>query len=130
MLHRKNIPYKIYAGHSFYERAEIKRMVSYLRLIANPQDDEAFKRTVNYPSRGIGATSMERIIALAAANGKCLTDAVMSYSAEQFQIRQGLLDKVRDFTLKMETLRSKAQTEDAYSTDRPFWKTYWSSWTA
>ena len=113
-LRKKNIPYKIYAGHSFYERAEIKRMVSYLRLIANPQDDEAFKRTVNYPSRGIGATSMERIIALAAANGKCLTDAVMSYSAEQFQIRQGLLDKVRDFTLKMETLRSKAQTEDAY----------------
>ncbi|MBR6465841.1 MAG: UvrD-helicase domain-containing protein [Bacteroidales bacterium] len=113
-LRKKNIPYKIYAGHSFYERAEIKRMISYLRLIANPQDDEAFKRTVNYPSRGIGATSMERIIALANENGKCLTDAVMSYTAEQFQIRQGLLDKVRDFVLKMETLRSKVQTVDAY----------------
>ena len=113
-LRKKNIPYKIYAGHSFYERAEIKRMISYLRLIANPQDDEAFKRTVNYPSRGIGATSMERIIALANENGKCLTDAVTSYTAEQFQIRQGLLDKVRDFVLKMETLRSKVQTVDAY----------------
>ena len=113
-LRKKNIPYKIYAGHSFYERAEIKRMISYLRLIANPQDDEAFKRTVNYPSRGIGATSMERIIALASENGKCLTDAVMSYNAEQFQIRQGLLDKVRDFVIKMETLRSKVQTTDAY----------------
>ena len=113
-LRKKNIPYKIYAGHSFYDRVEIKRMVAYLRLIANPQDDEAFKRVVNYPSRGIGATSMERIIAVAAANGVCLTDAVKSFTAEQFQIRQGLLDKVRDFVIKMDVLRSKAQSVDVY----------------
>ena len=113
-LRKKNIPYKIYAGHSFYERAEIKRMVAYLRLISNPQDDEAFKRVINYPARGIGATSMERIISVATEHGLCLTDAVKSFNAEQFQIRQGMLDKIRDFVLKMDVLRSKAQTIDAY----------------
>ena len=113
-LRKKNIPYKIYAGHSFYDRAEIKRMVAYLRLITNPQDDESFKRTVNYPSRGIGATTMERVIATAAANHKSLSEAVMTFTADQFQIRQAALDKLRDFASRMENLRSKAQTLDAY----------------
>ena len=113
-LRKKNIPYKIYAGHSFYDRAEIRRMIAYLRLITNPLDDESFKRTVNYPSRGIGATTMERVIAVSAENHTSLSEAVMTFSAEQFQIRQAVLDKLRDFASKMELLRSKVQTEDAY----------------
>ena len=113
-LRKKNIPYKIYAGHSFYDRAEIKRMIAYLRLITNPLDDESFKRTVNYPSRGIGATTMERVIAVASENKKPLGEAVMTFTAEQFQIRQAVLDKLRDFASKMEVLRAKVQTEDAY----------------
>ena len=113
-LRKKNIPYKIYAGHSFYDRTEIKRMIAYLRLIANPQDDEAFKRTVNYPSRGIGATTMERVIAVSLENKTSLSQAVMTFSAEQFQIRQAALDKLKDFAVKMDILRSHAQTLDAY----------------
>ncbi len=113
-LRKKNIPYKIYQGHSFYNRKEIKLMIAYLRLIVNPQDDEAFKRTVNFPTRGIGATSMERVIALAAEKQLALSEAVMQLSAEQFQIRQATLDKIRDFASKMAELRSKVQAEDAY----------------
>ncbi len=114
-LRKKNIPYKIYAGHSFYDRTEIKRMIAYLRLICNPQDDESFKRTVNYPARGIGATTMERVIAVAQQRQTSLSNAVMTLTAEDFQIRQAAMDKLRDFASKMEMLRGKVQTVDAYT---------------
>ena len=64
-LRRKNLPYRIYGGHSFYERAEVKDMLAYFRLAVNPHDDEAFRRVINNPPRGIGDTSMERLALLA-----------------------------------------------------------------
>ncbi|MEF9931358.1 MAG: UvrD-helicase domain-containing protein, partial [Bacteroidales bacterium] len=60
-LRRKNMPYKIFAGHSFYDRAEVKDMLAYLRLISNEKDDEAFKRIINFPTRGIGETSFGKL---------------------------------------------------------------------
>lgn len=114
-LRKKNMPYKIYAGHSFYDRDEIKRLVCYLRLIVNPLDDEAFKKTVNYPHRGIGATSMERLIAAAQASGKSLTQAAMELTAEQLNIKPATLSKIKDFAAKADSLRANVMKEDAYT---------------
>ena len=113
-LRKKNIPYKIYAGHSFYERQEIKHMVAYLRLIVNPKDDESFKRCINYPSRGIGAQTMERVIAFASEMKKPICEAVTIYTAEQFGLQPSKLAALQDFTLKLAQLRQKADSLDAY----------------
>ncbi|MCH5335740.1 MAG: UvrD-helicase domain-containing protein [Alistipes sp.] len=75
-LRRRGIPYRIYKGHSFYERKEIKDMLAYIRLVINPRDDEAFRRIVNVPARGIGDTTVERIASIAAARGVSMWDAV------------------------------------------------------
>ena len=61
-LRKKNIPYKIYGGLSFYQRKEIKDVLAYLRLIINPKDEEAFRRVINYPARGIGATTLAKLV--------------------------------------------------------------------
>lgn len=113
-LRKKNIPYKIYAGHSFYERQEIKHMVAYLRLIVNPKDDESFKRCINYPSRGIGASTMERVIAFASEMKKPICEAVTTYTAEQFALQPSKLAALQDFTLKLAQLRDKVNELDAY----------------
>ena len=113
-LRKKNIPYKIYAGHSFYERQEIKHMVAYLRLITNPKDDESFKRCINYPSRGIGAQTMERVIAFATEMKKPICEAVTTYTAEQFGLQPSKLAALQDFTLKLAQLREKVNGLDAY----------------
>lgn len=68
-LRRKNIPYKIYGGLSFYERKEIKDILAYFRMVINPEDEEALKRTINYPRRGIGDTTLQKIIELSDASG-------------------------------------------------------------
>jgi len=75
-LRRMNIPYRIIGGVSFYQRKEIKDLLSYLRLVVNPNDEEAFKRVINYPKRGIGDTTVGRIIAAAADQGADLSDVV------------------------------------------------------
>ena len=64
-LRRKNIPYKIYGGLSFYERKEIKDILAYFRMVINPEDEEALKRSINYPKRGIGDTTVQKILELA-----------------------------------------------------------------
>ena len=73
-FNRQGVPYRIYGGQSFYQRKEIKDVIAYFRLILNPQDEEAFRRVVNYPARGIGNTSMEKLIVCARSNGASLWD--------------------------------------------------------
>ncbi|MBR0394776.1 MAG: UvrD-helicase domain-containing protein [Alistipes sp.] len=75
-LRRKAIPYRIYKGNSFYDHKEIRDMLGYIRLIINPRDDEAFKRIINTPARGIGSTSVDRIAAIAQSRGTSMWDAV------------------------------------------------------
>src|SRR5690606_4900730 len=71
-LRKSNIPYKIYGGMSFYQRKEIKDLIAYFRLTFNNNDEEAFKRIINYPARGIGKTTIDKIILAADQNGKTL----------------------------------------------------------
>jgi DNA helicase-2/ATP-dependent DNA helicase PcrA len=80
-LRRRDIPYKIYRGHSFFDRKEIKDLLGYFRLIVNPRDDEAFKRIINYPARGIGDVTVAKIAALAAEKGVSMWEAVEGMNA-------------------------------------------------
>ena len=81
-LRRRGIPYRIYKGSSFYDHKEIKDMLAYIRLVINPRDDEAFRRIVNYPARGIGDTTVQRIAQLAAERGVSMWEAVDALVAE------------------------------------------------
>ena len=81
-LRRRGIPYRIYKGASFFDRKEIKDMLAYIRLVVNPRDDEAFRRIVNYPARGIGDTTVQRIAQLAGERGVSMWEAVDALTAE------------------------------------------------
>ena len=113
-LRRKNMPYKIFAGHSFYERAEVKDMLAYLRLVSNGKDDEAFRRVVNFPPRGIGETSMGRLREAAAAKEISLFEAVKVCNLEEFSIKAGTAAKMKHFIEGIEVLREKMPYTNAY----------------
>jgi Superfamily I DNA and RNA helicases len=97
-LRKRNIPHKIYGGTSFYERAEIKDMMAYLRLAVNPKDDEAFKRIVNVPARGIGDTTLVRLQAAALARGSSLWEQVGTEDLSAFELKPSAIAKLRGFT--------------------------------
>ncbi|MDR1554309.1 MAG: UvrD-helicase domain-containing protein [Prevotellaceae bacterium] len=113
-LRRKNIPYKIYGGLSFYQRSEIKDFTAYLRLCINHNDDEAFKRIVNYPARGIGNSTMERLQIFANNEQKNLFDAIKSEKFSTSEIRLSTQKKLYDFVEFIENFTSKAFTTDAF----------------
>jgi DNA helicase-2/ATP-dependent DNA helicase PcrA len=113
-LRRKNIPYKIYGGLSFYQRSEIKDLIAYLRLCVNNNDDEAFKRIINYPARGIGNLTMERLQILANEEQKSLFDAVKSENIASGEIKSSTQKKLQDFVKFIENFTSKIFTVDAF----------------
>ena len=107
-LRRKGIPYRIYKGNSFYDHKEVKDMLGYIRLIINPRDDEAFKRIVNYPARGIGDTTVQRIEAIARERGVSMWEAVDTLVAESATaatdtVTRAIIRKVTEF---VELIRS------------------------
>ena len=107
-LRRKGIPYRIYKGNSFYDHKEVKDMLGYIRLIINPRDDEAFKRIVNYPARGIGDTTVQRIEAIARERGVSMWEAVDTLVAETVttttdSVTRAIVRKVTEF---VELIRS------------------------
>ena len=98
-LRKRSIPYKIYGGLSFYQRKEIKDAIAYFRLIANPNDEEAFKRIINYPVRGIGKTTLEKITDTAVANHVSLWQVVcnpLEYGLELKKNTSAKIEKFRD----------------------------------
>ncbi len=111
---RKNMPYKIFAGHSFYERAEVKDMLAYLRLVANEKDDEAFKRIINFPTRGIGATSLGRLAQAANASGISMSEAVKTTDLTQFELKGAAIQKIKSFVAAIEQVREKLPYTNAY----------------
>jgi len=94
-LRKLNIPYRIYGGTSFYQRKEIKDILAYLRLVLNHKDEEALKRIVNYPARGIGKTSMDRVAQIAATYDKSMWEVIEN--AHQFPELKNAISKLRDF---------------------------------
>lgn len=96
-LRKRGIPYKIYGGLSFYQRKEIKDIISYLRLIVNPHDEEAFKRVINYPSRGIGDTTVNKVIKAATENNVSLWTVLNTPIDYALPINSGTAKKLTDF---------------------------------
>lgn len=97
-LRRLNIPYRIYGGLSFYKRKEIKDLLAYFRLVVNPKDDEAFNRIINYPARGIGKTTLEKIEMAAMSTGRSLFETASAAAHYVQGINGGTLTKIEEFT--------------------------------
>ena len=112
-LRRRNIPYMIYSGNSFFERAEIKDMMAYFKLVVNPHDDESFKRAVNKPARGIGDTSMEALASAARAHGVSLFRAVFAPDLPEHGLKNAAIVKLRAFCGMIDNLAAKASSTDA-----------------
>ncbi len=111
-LRRMNIPYTIYGGISFYQRKEIKDYIAYLRLVVNPKDEEALKRIINYPVRGIGKTSIDR--AILHANEKNISMWEVLENAGQYGFKAGTLQAIEEFVLMIRSFRSMLKTKNAY----------------
>ena len=113
-LRRINIPYKIYGGLSFYQRKEIKDLLSYFRLIANHNDEEAFKRVINYPKRGIGKTSIEALTVTANQENKSLWKVASSLGSSQVKINSGTQKKIQEFCTMIQSFTVRLEKENAF----------------
>ncbi|MFZ4056671.1 MAG: ATP-dependent helicase [Ferruginibacter sp.] len=111
-LRRMNIAYRIYGGLSFYQRKEVKDFIAYLRVVVNPADEEALKRIINYPVRGIGKTTMER--AVLAANENNITLWEVMKNAAQFGYKAGTLESINNFVLMIHMFQSEMAKKNAF----------------
>lgn len=111
-LRRMGIAYTIYGGLSFYQRKEIKDIVAYLRLLVNTKDEEALKRIINYPARGIGKTTVDKAILLANENNISMWEVLDK--AAQFGFRAGTLQAIEDFVTMIKSFASMLKTKNAY----------------
>ncbi|MBR4300276.1 MAG: UvrD-helicase domain-containing protein [Bacteroidales bacterium] len=114
-LRRKNLPYMIYSGNSFFERAEVKDMMAYFKLVVNLNDDESFKRIVNKPARGIGDTSLSALTAAASNHKLSLFKAAYADDLEQFGLKPAAVKKIREFCNMIAGLALNANEQDAYA---------------
>ena len=112
---KDNIPYRIYGGLSFYQRKEIKDVIAYFRLIANPNDEEAFKRIINYPVRGIGDTTVGKIIQTAQTYGVSLWQVIKEPVLFPMQVSKATMTKIQAFRELIEGWIGRVATEDAYT---------------
>ncbi len=113
-LRRLNIPYRIYGGLSFYARKEIKDMLAYFRLTINPKDEEAMKRVINYPTRGIGQTSIDKLIVAADAAEKSIWEVMENIHNENTGIATNTNEKIADFVSKIKSFHVLLKTYNAY----------------
>lgn len=115
-LRKRNIPYKVYGGTSFYQRKEIKDVISYLRMLVNPKDDEAFKRVINYPARGIGKTTVGKIEEFATARDISLWEVIGNIASYNniLKLNAGTIRKIGIFQSLINEYQQKLETTDAY----------------
>ncbi|MEZ7873561.1 MAG: 3'-5' exonuclease [Bacteroidales bacterium] len=113
-LRKRSVPYRIYGGHSFYERQEVKDVLAYMRLLVNPKDDEAFRRVVNVPARGIGDTTMGYLAAAAGAASLSMWEAFHAGDLDAFGIKPAAAARLSIFTALIAEVGSKASTTTAY----------------
>jgi DNA helicase-2/ATP-dependent DNA helicase PcrA len=113
-LRKKNIDYKIYGGISFYQRKEIKDILSYLRILINPNDEEALKRIINYPARGIGATTIDKLTIAANHYNKSIFEVLKHIDKVSININSGTKNKLQNFVNMILRLQIEAQTKNAF----------------
>ncbi|WP_040281054.1 ATP-dependent helicase [Psychroserpens damuponensis] len=113
-LRKRDIPYRIYGGLSFYQRKEIKDVTAYLRLILNPADEEALKRVINYPARGIGQTTIDRLVVAANGFGKSIFEVLQHIDKIDININKGTKGKLKNFVTLIESFQVMNQTANAF----------------
>ena len=113
-LRKLNMPYKIFGGLSFYQRREIKDLLGYFRLVANPNDEEALKRVINYPKRGIGKTTIENIIIIANERGVSMWDVISNFHQYPVNINSGAKNKISDFVTMIRSFTAQMSKMNAY----------------
>lgn len=111
---KQGIPYRIYGGLSFYQRKEIKDIIAYFRLVANPDDEEAIKRIINYPARGIGATTVLKIADCAHQNQMSFWEVIGAPERYGLAVNKGTMNKLETFRLLISSFIERAQTTDVY----------------
>ena len=114
-LRKRNLPYVIYSGNSFFERAEVKDMMAYLKLAVNLNDDESFKRVVNKPARGIGDTSLNALAAAAQEHKTSLFKSAFLDDLERFGLKNAAVQKIRSFCEMMSRMCVRSAKDDAYT---------------
>ncbi|WP_223607004.1 ATP-dependent helicase [Chryseobacterium sp. OSA05B] len=116
-LRRKNIPYKVYGGLSFYQRKEVKDLIAYLRLLINENDSEALMRIINYPTRGIGETTQNKLIVFADSHNVTISQVLSNLPmyAPQLGLNNGVLTKLNDFWSMIKAFQVLLKTDTAYS---------------
>lgn len=110
---KRGLPYKIYGGLSFYQRKEVKDVIAYMRMSVNPNDEEAFKRIINYPARGIGQTTVGRILSAAMESGVSLWTVLCNPAEYNLEVNQGALSKLAAFKTLLESFMADALTSTA-----------------
>lgn len=116
-LRKKNIPYRVYGGLSFYQRKEVKDLVAYLRILVNEDDNEAILRIINYPARGIGETTINKLILAADAQNISIAKFLdnLGFYASTLGVNNSTLNKLNDFWILISTFKVLLKTENAYS---------------
>lgn len=113
-LRKKDIKYKIYGGISFYQRKEIKDLLSYLRMLINPKDEEALKRIINYPARGIGATTIDKLAIAANHYNKSIFEILLNLDKVDLKINSGTKTKLENFVRMIQRFQIEAKTKNAF----------------
>ena len=115
---KQDIPYRIYGGLSFYQRAEIKNIIAYFRLAVNPNDEEALKRVINYPTRGIGQTTLQKVLSVASEQNVSAWQVLSNTASYNVGINRGTEAKINSFVQLIEGFRSQVNTLDAATLGR------------
>lgn len=114
-LRKRDIPYRIYGGLSFYQRKEIKDVLSYLRLVINAKDEEALKRVINFPARGIGQTTVDKIVVAANHYNRSIFEVIENLDRIELKINSGTKRKLQDFTTMIKSFQIMSQSSDAFA---------------
>ncbi len=113
-LRKRDIPYRIYGGLSFYQRKEIKDVLAYLRLVINPKDEEALKRVINFPARGIGQTTIDKLVVAANEYGRSIFEVMEHLGQLQLNINAGTKRKLEDFVTMIKSFQIMNEASDAF----------------
>jgi DNA helicase-2/ATP-dependent DNA helicase PcrA len=114
-LRKRDIPYRIYGGLSFYQRKEIKDVLSYLRLVINPKDEEALKRVINFPARGIGSTTIDKLVVAAKHYDRSIFEVMEHIAKIDLKINAGTKRKLEDFVTMIKSFQIMNEAADAFS---------------
>ncbi len=113
-LRKRDIPYRIYGGLSFYQRKEIKDVLSYMRLILNPKDEEALKRVINYPARGIGGTTLDKIIVASKHYDRSMFEVIENLEKIDLKINSGTKTKLINFAMMIKSFQITNESSDVF----------------